>query len=275
MYKKIRFLIVFTLAIIVTIVLTAGFVYSISITNTSHNNGTVSKTNGKSSGNKAADNKIKKLDTNSYNILVMGDSLAKGTGDESNMGFSNDFAKLFKTKAQKPIKVTNIAVNGDVSAGLLNIVKREQTLEYIKDSNMIFISIGGNEIKNFKNSNMQSNDLNTAGNLKNAQEKYLKNLEDILKLIRDKNQKSIIVFIGLYNPFGNDLTSDKLALLNEWNYKTSEVILSDENALYIPTYDLFAYNSKNYLSLDNFHPNSKGYDAISKRIFEALKDYKI
>lgn len=43
---------------------------------------------------------------------------------------------------------------------------------------------------------------------------------------------------------------------------------------FIPTYDLFKYNLQDYLSADNFHPNSTGYQAISNRIIESLKNYK-
>lgn len=270
MHKKTKFIILFITAFIFTAVFIGGFAYCITITGASGS----SKVINKGSENKSVDTKIKKLDGNHYNILVMGDSLARGTGDENNNGFANDFSKLWKNKTKKPIKVTNIAVNGDVSSGLLNIVKSQQTLQYIQDSNMIFISIGGNEIKNFKNSSVDSTAVQ-ANNLKTAQNKYMKNLSDVLKLIRSRNQNSIVIFIGLYNPFGDELTQDKLELLNEWNYKTDQLISSDDNAVYIPTYDLFKYNSGNYLAADNFHPNSKGYEAISNRILEALKNYKI
>ncbi|RMD02384.1 acyl-CoA thioesterase [Clostridium autoethanogenum] len=271
MNKKSRFTILSIAACIFTIVFAAGFAYSISITNASGS--TSSKVTNKGSENKAVDTKIKKLNSNSYNILVMGDSLARGTGDETNSGFANDFSKLWKSKTKKSIEVTNIAVNGDVSSGLLNIVKSKQTLQYVQDSNMIFISIGGNEIKNFKNSSTVPSAVQT-DSLKTVENKYMKNLSDVFKLIRSRNQNSIIVFIGLYNPFGSELTEDKLELLNEWNYKTDQLVSSDDNAIYIPTYDLFKYNSGNYFAADNFHPNSIGYEAISKRMFEALKNYK-
>ena len=59
------------------------------------------------------------LTSASYNILVMGDSLAKGTGDEKGRGLAIDFSNSWSAKTNKEIKVNNIAVNGDVSSGLL------------------------------------------------------------------------------------------------------------------------------------------------------------
>lgn len=271
MYKKVKWLIILATAAASTCILIIGFAYSLFITNSS-----VYGSNIKNNSENKTEEVINQLDANSYNVLVMGDSLAKGTGDENNEGFAGGFAKLWKSKASKPIKVTNIAVNGDTSAGLLNVVHSQQTLKYVQDSSIIFISIGGNEIKNFKSADTSSLDsnLSESNNAKSVENQYLNNLESIFKLIRNKNQSCIIVFIGLYNPFGSDITPDKVELLNNWNYKTDELVSEDNNSVYVPTYDLFKYSTASYLAPDNFHPNAAGYDAISKRVFEVLKNYK-
>lgn len=279
MYKKVKWITILAIAAASTCILIIGFAYSLSITNSS-----VYGSNIKHNTENKTEKVVNQLDANSYNVLVMGDSLAKGTGDENNEGFAGGFARLWKAKASKPIKVTNIAVNGDTSSGLLNIVHSDQTLEYIQNSSIIFISIGGNEIKNFKNVDISSADSNLsqskestsspADNVKSVENQYLNNLESVFKLIRSKNENCIIVFIGLYNPFGSDITPDKVELLNNWNYKTDELVSADNNGVYVPTYDLFKYNTQSYLAPDNFHPNAAGYDAISKRIFEVLRNYK-
>ncbi|UZQ50442.1 SGNH/GDSL hydrolase family protein [Clostridium kluyveri] len=278
MYKKVKWLTILAIAAASTCIFSIGFAYSLSITNSS-----VYGSNIKHNTENKTEEVVNQLDTNSYNVLVMGDSLAKGAGDENNEGFAGGFVKLWKSKASKPIKVTNIAVNGDTSSGLLNVVHSEQTLKYVQDSSIIFISIGGNEIKNFKNVDISSVDSSLSeskesssapNDAKSIENQYLNNLESVFKLIRSKNENCIIVFIGLYNPFGSDITPDKVELLNNWNYKTDELVSSDNNGVYVPTYDLFKYNTQSYLAPDNFHPNAAGYDAISKRIFEVLKNYK-
>lgn len=135
---------------------------------------------------------------------------------------------------------------------------------------MIFISIGGNEISKLKNTDISS----STTKIKDIQDTYLANLKSIFNIIRANNQSSMVVFIGLYNPFGKDLTSDKVSILNEWNYQSQQLLSLDSNAIFIPTYDLFKYNLQDYLAADNFHPNSTGYQAISGRIIESLKNYK-
>lgn len=265
MYKKMIWTTILVLAIVSTLVFCAGFISSLKITSAANTNNVVKSNIDTSKQSKP----VVELNNNSYNILVMGDSLAKGTGDEKGQGFANDFVSLWKTRAAKDIKVTNIAVNGDTSSGLVKILQNEQTLKYIENSKIIFVSIGGNEIKK-----LQSDDVSAvSSDAKTLQDNYLNNLKSIFKSIRCRNKNSVIVFIGLYNPFEKGAASDKTALLNGWNYQTEQLVSQDSNSIFIPTYDLFRYNLDKYLAADNFHPNAAGYDAISKRIFDALKNY--
>lgn len=263
MLRNLKWRLILFLSITSTITLIIGFISAISISSSPHKE--ISNNDTEISNPKSDE-----LDKNFYNILVLGDSLAKGTGDEKGLGFAGYFSDYWKNKVTKEIKINNLAINGDVSNGLLNVVQESQTLTDIKGSNIIFISIGGNEISKLKNMDIASSTTKT----KDIETTYLNNLKSIFKIIRNNNQSSMVIFIGLYNPFGKDLTPDKVGILNEWNYQSQQLISLDSNALFIPTYDLFKYNTENYLAADNFHPNSTGYQAISNRIIEALKNYK-
>jgi lysophospholipase L1-like esterase len=274
MYKKFKWTAILTISAATAAILIIGFVSSVFVTSTSSVKSAFKIDDNKQMSNDTKkEDKMKEENTKSYNILVMGDSLAKGTGDEKGKGFAGSFADLWKTKETKPINVTNIAVNGDTSSGLLNIVNDQETLKYIENSKIILISIGGNEIKNFASLNSASTSSDNSV-VKSTQDKYFSNLKTIFKTIRSKNSKCMVIFIGLYNPLGKNITSDEINLLDNWNYETNEIVSSDSNSIFIPTYDLFKYNVDNYLAPDNFHPNGTGYDAISKRIFEALNNYK-
>jgi lysophospholipase L1-like esterase len=261
MYNKIKWKFILTISIITTAIFIGGFFTALSLTVNTNNSKKPIKT-------AVVKPKVVKVNPNYYNILVLGDSVAKGTGDEKGLGFGNYFAESIKAKASKPVVVNNLAVNGDVSGGLVKIIKSTETLAYIKNSKIIFISIGGNEITRFKNV-----DLSLAEDrIKSVQNNYNSNIKEILKIIRNNNPSCPIAFIGLYNPFGKDITPDKINFLNDWNYNTEQLISIDSNSLFIPTYDLFKYNLDKYLTLDNFHPNSTGYKAIASRLVEALQD---
>ncbi len=261
MFKNLKWKLILLLSIISTITLITGFAAALSIS---------SRPPKEIANTETEKPKSEDLDQNYYNISVLGDSLAKGTGDEKGLGFSGYFSDYWKTKTSKEIKINNLAINGDVSTGLLNVVQEAQTLADIKGSDMIFISIGGNEISKLKNMDLAS----STTKIKDIEDTYLTNLKSIFKIIRSDNPSSMVIFIGLYNPFGKDLASDKVSILNEWNFQSQQLVSLDSNALFIPTYDLFKYNTESYLAADDFHPNSTGYEAISGRIVEALKNYK-
>jgi lysophospholipase L1-like esterase len=265
MLKSLKWKVIMLLAIISTITFIIGFGSALSISSSRPK-----ETTNTDNGTETKHSKTESPDQNYYNILVLGDSLAKGTGDEKGLGFPGYFSDYWKSKTSKEIKINNLAINGDVSSGLLKVVKEPQTITDIKGSDMIFISIGGNEIDKLKNTDITS----STTQIKDIENTYLNNLKSIFGIIRDNNPSSMIIFIGLYNPFGKDLTADKVSMLNEWNYESQQLVSLDSNAVFIPTYDLFKYNTENYLAPDNFHPNSAGYEAISDRITEALKNYK-
>lgn len=260
MNKKVVWPILLVLTIILAIVFSIGFFITINITTNSSSDNSLESSPIETTG-------IVIPDINSYNVLVLGDSIAVGSGDETGSGFENGFKELWEANSDKEITVDNLAVNGATSSDLLQVLQRTESNSVIEASETIIISIGGNEIKKLKDieTTILSNEFIDMKNV------YTTNLEKILELIRNKNSECSIVFIGLYNPFSSQINPDKVRQLNTWNYETEQLLSYDPNSIFIPTYDLFVNNLDEYLTIDNFHPNSKGYKAISNRIFEVLK----
>jgi lysophospholipase L1-like esterase len=263
MYKKVIWNIILVISIASVIIFSASAIISAKITNGTN-------IEEKSVENTEPENKNESTFSgisDTYKILVLGDSLAKGTGDETGSGFAQEFAKTWSAQTNKKTETSNMAINGDVSSGLLTVIQKEEILKSVELSDLIFISIGGNEVKAFQTNRKDSN----AADVKIVQDKYLSNLKEIMNLIQSKNKKCKIVFIGLYNPFGDEISQENLKILYEWNYKTDEFLSSYPSVVFIPTYDIFKYNLDNYLSQDKFHPNSKGYKAIANRVLEVVK----
>lgn len=265
MYKKIIWNTILSISIISAIVFSVSIIISAKITNGSNIKNEEAKIQDAEVNNENKSTFDESGD--SYNILVLGDSLAKGTGDETEKGFAQEFAGLWSAQTNKKVEVNNMAVNGDVSSGLLKIAEDQETLKAIELSNLIFISIGGNEVKAFRNDKNEA----SLTEIKNVQDNYLNNLKQVVELIKSKNKDCRVIFIGLYNPFGENLGQDNLKTLYDWNYKTEQLLSSYSDVVFIPTYDLFKYNLDNYLAQDKFHPNSKGYKAIANRVLEVLK----
>ncbi|OEF95847.1 GDSL-type esterase/lipase family protein [Desulfuribacillus alkaliarsenatis] len=202
------------------------------------------------------------------NIAVMGDSIARGTGDQSGYGLTKELVNVLQEQGIET-EVKNIAVDGYVSEELLELIQLEANQELLKNTDIAIISIGGNDLRGLLR--RDGTFLEPSG-FQGRLSEYIYNLELTLQAIRDKNEDCHIVLVGLYNPF-NDFLMEMMMLdteymdyFLEWNYQAQRLIEQDKLAIYLPTYDLFKWNTEQYISYDNIHPNAEGYQAISKRL---------
>jgi len=205
--------------------------------------------------------------SSNFNMLILGDSVAKGTGDEKSKGFSGYLPELFKKNTPKEILVTNAGIDGLESIGLLEQLQSRKLEKAIADSDFILVSIGGNDIRSILTLNTLAKD----DAFKVRQDNYLGNLKQMLKALRTTNPTSTLIFLGLYNPYEKLTGAEDTRLLNTWNYNTQLLVEEDGRAIFIPTHDLLKYNLDRFLAKDGLHPNSAGYQAISNRISKSVE----
>lgn len=204
---------------------------------------------------------------NSFKVLLLGDSVAKGTGDEKSKGFSGYLPEYFKNSTSKEILVDNAGIEGLESLGLLEQLQSRRLEKTITDSDMILVSIGGNDIRGI----LSLNDLAKEDQFKVRLSSSLSNLKQMLKVLRTANPNSIIIFLGLYNPYEKADSVEDTRLLNTWNYNTQQLVEEDGKGIFIPTYDLLKFNLGRYIAKDGLHPNSAGYQALSNRISKSVE----
>lgn len=263
MTKKSMYYSILTIAFLGLIVLAAGFSKALSVTTTTPQ----PAANAPGPQVKGESAKQSSLNPNSLPMLILGDSIAKGTGDEKGKGFTGYLTDSFKSDTPKEIRVTNAGIDGLESSGLLDQLQSQKLTKPIADSDLILISIGGNDLKSI----LTLNTLAQEDAFKTRQDNYLKNLKQTLKVLRTINPHATIIFLGLYNPYAKITAAEETALLNEWNFNSQQLIEGDGKAIFIPTYDLLKYNLDRYIAQDDLHPNSAGYQAISARISKSLE----
>jgi lysophospholipase L1-like esterase len=197
--------------------------------------------------------------------LVLGDSLARGTGDETGLGIGGRLVQELMKKHVKAKTAVNLAVNGARTADLLQLLDSNNVRTLIGESNAIVISIGGNDLwgggTDWRSAPPKDPDAAMAG--------VLDRIEHILHVVRAANPTSRIYLIGLYNPFAATPAGPTLTpLVNRWNGKLLERFGGDPNLTIVPTSDLFSHHDR--LSADHFHPNDEGYQLIAERIAQSL-----
>ncbi|MCC3357101.1 GDSL-type esterase/lipase family protein [Bacillus sp. REN16] len=204
-------------------------------------------------------------------IASIGDSLTKGVGDETKQGGYTSLleGKLLGEKDVKSVTLENFGVKGHKTSDLLKRLQNEDVQEGIAGADIIIITIGGNDIMKIVKENLFDLSLNV---FQKEQEKYEVRLRKVLENIRNNNSDAEIVLVGLYNPFGwfIDLSTEINTIVDNWNEGSKNILSEFDHTKFVEVDDVFSQTSDNLLSEDEFHPNAKGYEIMSKRIFEAI-----
>jgi lysophospholipase L1-like esterase len=196
--------------------------------------------------------------------VILGDSLARGAGDESGLGISGRFDAELKQRGIRARRTYNVAVSGARTRDLLTVLDRPNVQQLLRESNVIIVSIGGNDLwggTDWRNAAPADPSAVMNGVLARVQESVEK--------IRKANPRARIFFIGLYNPFISAPMGKQLSVLvNQWNARLLEHFGNDPNFTLVATSDLFSHRDR--LALDRFHPGGEGYGLIARRIADSI-----
>ena len=210
---------------------------------------------------------ISSLDeSNGKVILTIGDSIGVGIGDERNMGIGERYVTMQEYEIRDLYEVINFAVPGAETKNLLEQVINGEVDDAIVSSDLIIVSIGGNNLNRIRNAEASMLMVEFEEKLS----EHLGDLEKVLSYIGDKNRDAEIVVLGLYNPFGDDTNNEDVRLVQEWNYQTRVAVMEVENSHVVPLYDIFADNLELLLSIDDFHPSGEGYERIARMVDQII-----
>ncbi|MDQ0228876.1 SGNH/GDSL hydrolase family protein [Metabacillus malikii] len=209
-------------------------------------------------------------------VVAIGDSLTKGVGDETNQGgyIGKLINQMDERKEIKDIVLNNYGIKGHKTSNLQKKLKENQVVNHLKKADLIFVTIGGNDLMNVVKKNIFSLDY---GPFREGQKTYENNLKDIINTIRENNTEANIVLIGLYNPFKYMLPelSEIDTIISEWNTASQQIINHDGHSVFVSVEDIFTTTDEILLSDDQFHPNRKGYELIADRVLEELENEQV
>lgn len=242
-------------------------------------------------------------------LTAVGDSLTQGIGDNDNMGGYPYITQQLFEKRGRQISVHNFGVAGDTTNQISNRVIKNKNLETsLKNSNVISVTTGGNDLLKLLKKNLTQNDETLLNNNLDYSEKTYENeLNLLIKRIRKYNNKATIYIFGIYNPVYVYFPSAEFIQqsITSWNSGTQKVIKQHKNVYYIPIDKQLTkgqYQSKKdqkkllvnankdvtmdnledtlnnsskelneYLSNDDhFHPNKKGYQFMAKQLYNSI-----
>ena len=201
-------------------------------------------------------------------ILVVGDSLAKGTGDDTGKGFAVNVLEALRKKG--PAEITNLAVNGMESSEVRALVETPNVRALAARADLILVSAGANDLSHgaFRGGAAPTELVDAVAD---SRRRYAENLRAILTALREANPRARICVLGFYDPFGDDRAGGRLgaSVVLEWNALIAETALSFPNVAVVPTFDLFQ-GRPDRLSADHYHPNAAAYEEIAKRMLQVI-----
>ena len=196
--------------------------------------------------------------------IILGDSLARGTGDETGLGIGGRLVDELHRRKINTGSIVNVAVNGARTQDLIQQLESPNIRRLLSQSNVIIVSIGGNDLwgdGNFRNAPPHDPEA--------VMDQVLAKVETSEHVVRAASPNGKIFIIGLYNPFVTAPVGAMLTpFVNRWNAKLIERFASDPKVVIVQTSDIFAFRDR--LSLDRFHPGDEGYAMIARRIADSL-----
>ncbi|WP_312473007.1 SGNH/GDSL hydrolase family protein [Neobacillus sp.] len=206
-------------------------------------------------------------------VLSAGDSLTQGVGDSTDQGGYLPYLKtlLEKEKGIQHVDFLNYGVKGNRTTQLLKRLQSIEMKDLVKQSDLVIITIGGNDIMKVVRDNISNLQIS---DFVKEKESYRKHLTQIIEAIVQENPNVSIVLVGLYNPFSKWFSNIKEMdeIVADWNKAGQSVIVNYPNAYFVPIEDVFLHADENLLYTDNFHPNDKGYQLIAERLNETLEE---
>lgn len=208
-------------------------------------------------------------------IVALGDSLTKGTGDATGEGYVKRVVKGLHTELNKPVRVlNNLAINGMQADELADRLHNDNGFKYaIQQANLILLTIGGNDLFQSARAKNAGKKLtaSTISSITNELPEALDHFKQVITELNIINKNAQIVYIGLYNPFYDiEVLRNGSLDVQQWNKEAYAILHTYPNMMMIPTFDLFEGKITDYLSPDHFHPNQQGYERIAARIVESL-----
>lgn len=204
--------------------------------------------------------------------VAIGDSLARGTGDDSGSGFVRRTVDLLDKNGMNAKLINNLGINGLTTDALLTRLDETGVQYVLKEANVIMLSIGGNDLFAGGQALQSGTEPPSVEKLRATLPAASARLQKILDKLHTINPDARILYLGLYNPFSDlpDLKVPGNAVVSEWNEAALRITNKSDQMSVIPTFDLFEQNLEAYLSSDHFHPNGAGYEAIAERIVQGF-----
>lgn len=185
-------------------------------------------------------------------IIVLGDSVAHGAGDETGRGIEGPLGDVLHRA------VVNCGINGARTTDVLRAMAKFP----IETADAIIVSIGGNDLYGDTLARIASTVWPGY-----AMRRTAANIETIVRRIHRRNASARVFLLGLYDPYAPNAFLDRA--VNQWDSLLIARFADDSRVTVIRIADLMRRTGR-ISPIDHFHPSAAGYALIAARIAPSL-----
>lgn len=199
------------------------------------------------------------LEDETLRVVIIGDSVAAGSGDETGLGITGQLRmRLTSTAAE----ITNGAIPGGRTRDMHHAVERLR--HEIQRADVVLLSVGGNDLYGSSKERLLSL-ISPDFQIR----RVARRVTHVVDHLQQINPAVSVVLLGLYNPYGQMKLGPLLsAYVKRWDGKLTLAFASNPKVSVVPIADLLA-SVERLSPLDRFHPGASGYAAIVQRVSAA------
>ena len=199
-------------------------------------------------------------------VVVIGDSLAQGTGDETGKGIPGNLEDEFKQRGVTA-DVKNYGVPGATTGDIENKLHDDTVRGDLANADAILLSIGANNV--FQDPEARARAIRDRDAY--AQE-ILEQVAGAVAQIRSINPDAELMLLGGYNPMpDHPLSSGISRYIKNWDKLLNKRFESDALIDVVKTSDIIDRADK-LSPADHFHPGAAAYRDVAKRIADMLTE---
>ena len=187
-------------------------------------------------------------------VVILGDSVAHGAGDESGRGIAGNLDALLTGKHL----VQNLGIDGARTWNVLRLLRGGAARATIAACDAVVISIGGNDL--YGDSLAR---LTTLLAPAHAIDRTIARIAAIVATIHRLNPSTRVILLGLYDPYRTPFLDEQVA---HWDAGLIERFARDRAVDVVRIADIVRVSP-----LDHYHPGAAGYAAIAARVASAVE----
>jgi lysophospholipase L1-like esterase len=194
-------------------------------------------------------------------VVLLGDSLAYGTGDESGKGIAGWLDEELKRRGVASRPTVNLGVNGATTADVAARLAREPVRSAIARADAVVLSVGANDLVRVPGAREEA-----LREPFKAARRTLDRVSAIVATILEINPQARILILGGYNPFPQHPYAPLVArYLAVWDESVIERFEEEPRVAVVRLSDII-HGTDRLSAYDRFHPGKDAYRLAAHRI---------